>query len=54
MPKKDAISPGAPIHLRTNPLEIIANQLISINTHLATIAMNIQYLTEEFKNEREE
>ena len=49
------IRPGSTVKLkRIDPLEIIANQLISINTHLAGIAGNILYLTEQFKKDQEE
>jgi hypothetical protein len=38
---------------RAEPTEVIAQQLMSINGHLASIAGNLRYLTEAFKKDQE-
>ena len=53
MSEHDDKNPDPPFTLRRlEPMEIIANQLISINTHLASIAKNIDYLTVEVQKEK--
>jgi len=50
---EEAQRPGKTVKLkRLPPEQIIASQLISINAHLASIASNIQYLTEVVKQEQ--